>query len=73
LLQNQQRIKHNVPFGMGGQVELRIMNIEVYFLVCNSEFNIRYSIFSASAFQGAMNRAPTILYDESRPYRHGTF
>jgi hypothetical protein len=52
---------------MGGQGELRIMNIEVYFLVRNSEFNIRYSIFNAYVFPGAMNRAPTILYDESRP------
>jgi hypothetical protein len=57
---------------MGGQGELRIMNIEVYFLVRNSEFNIRYSIFNAYVFPGAMNRAPTILYDESRPYGHGT-
>jgi hypothetical protein len=47
-------------------VEQGIMNIEVYFLVRNSEFNIRYSIFKASVFKGAMNRAPT-----DTEHRHG--
>jgi len=42
-------------------VEQGILNVEVFSSFRNSEFDIQYSIFNASAFQGAINRAPALL------------